>query len=96
MRFDNADDDFAAVRLFLPRGLQHGVGLAYARRHPEENLQFAAGGLRLFALHARENRVWIRPFGLAHATILRCCRNTCTSEAMGKADEDVEIVGAVR
>ena len=53
-------------RLLLLRGLQHGVGLAHARRHPEENLQFAARGGGFFALHARENLIRIWPFGLAH------------------------------
>ena len=63
MCFDNADDDSTTLRLFLSRGLQHGIGLAHARRHPEENLQFATVGGYLFALHTRENRIWIRPFG---------------------------------
>ena len=67
--FDNADHDLASFRLFLPRGLQHGVGLAHARRHPEENLQFAARSCRFFALHAREKLIWIRPFGVAHGRL---------------------------
>jgi hypothetical protein len=70
MCFHNADYDLTAVRLFLPRGLQHGVGLAHARRHPEKNLQSAATSCRLLALHLREKRIRIRPFGLTHEAIL--------------------------
>jgi len=64
----------ASFGLLLPRGLQHGVGLPHTRGHAEENLQLAAGRSRFLALHARENRIRIRPFGLAHAAILRGCR----------------------
>ena len=70
VRFHNSDHDLASFRLFLPRGLQHGVGLSDTGRHPEENLEFAAGGLRLLALHAREKCVRIRTFRIAHATLV--------------------------
>ena len=94
--FDDADDNFASLPLLLPRRLQHGVGLAHAGRHPKENLQFATGSGSFFALHAREKFVGIRPFGLAHAAILRCCRGPAPIEAMDQADEEVEIVGGGR
>ena len=64
--FHNADHHLASFALFLPRSLKHGVGLAHARRHPKENLQFTAGRLRLVPLHARENLVRIRACRLTH------------------------------
>ena len=42
VRFHYSDHHLASFRLFLPRGLQHGVGLADTGRHPEENLEFAS------------------------------------------------------
>ena len=42
VRLDNANHDLASFSLLLPRGLQHGVGLAHTGRHPKENLEFAA------------------------------------------------------
>src|SRR5205807_5289802 len=91
VRFHNSDHHLASFGLFLPSRLQHRVGLAYPRRHPKENLEFATRRLRLFALHTRENRIWIRPFSLAHAAILRCCRDPCISEAVGETNEVVEV-----
>ena len=66
MRFHNANYDFAPLGLFLPRGLQHGVGLSHTRRHPEENLQFAASRSRFFPLHLREQRIWVGPLRVLH------------------------------
>ena len=70
MRFDVADD---YIRPFLgdfAGRFQHGIGFSDTGRHPEENLQFAAGGLNLLALHAREKCVRIRTFRIAHATLV--------------------------
>ena len=67
--FNNADHHLASFRLFLPRGLQHGVGLAHAGRHPEENLQFAARCSPFFTLHSGKKRIWIRAFGVAHGRL---------------------------
>ena len=47
VRFDNADHDLDALLQLLPRSLQHGVGLAHARRHAEKNLELAARWPRL-------------------------------------------------
>ena len=71
VRFDDADHDFAALLLLLPRRLQHRVGLAHAGRHPEKNLELAARSGGLFALHLREDVIRIRPFRLAHFHIVR-------------------------
>ena len=71
VRFDDADNDLASLRLLLPRGLQHGVGLAHARGHAEENLQLAARSSSFLALYLRENLIRIRPIGLAHISIVR-------------------------
>ena len=69
VRFDDADDDLGALRQLLLRGLQHGEGLAHARRHAEENLELAACSSSFLALYLRENLIRIRPFGVAHSAI---------------------------
>ena len=70
VRFNNPNDDLAFFRLLLPRRLEHGVGLADPRGHSEEDLQLATGRRGFLALQMRENRIWVRPFGLAHAATL--------------------------
>jgi hypothetical protein len=42
MRLDDADDDILALGQMRLGGLQHGVGLAHARKRPEKDLQFAS------------------------------------------------------
>ncbi len=59
VRLDVADHHVDALRLQRVRLLQHRVGLADAGGGAEEDLQPAAPGLRLLALHPREQRVRI-------------------------------------
>src|SRR5260370_531489 len=70
--FDNADANFESFPLLFPGWLEDGVGLGHAGGHREENFQFAKVRSSFFALHTRENHVWIRPVHLTHASgILR-------------------------
>ena len=99
MRLDNANHDLASFSLLLPRGLQHGVGLADTGRHPKENLEFAATGLRLVALEARENFVRVWPLRVTHGTSLRSRGNPFQSdrlEAPAETYKDLVIGSAVQ
>ena len=50
VRFHVADDNIGSGRQFAARGLQHRVGLAYAGRHAQEDLEVGAVLTRLFIL----------------------------------------------
>ena len=61
MRFDVSDDDIGAGIFQTARGVQHRVGFAHARSHPEENLQAAARLLGFLFLDTSQQLVGIRP-----------------------------------
>ena len=69
------------LRLFLPRRLQHGVGLADARRHSEENLQLPAGRRRFFRFICARNHpdLAVRPLPMPRSKRRR--DKVCISEA---------------
>jgi len=61
VRLDVADDHVDAVRALLARRLEHGVGLAHARRGAEEHLELAALLTRLLLLDPGEQGVGVGP-----------------------------------
>ena len=95
VRLDNANHHFRTLLQSLLRRLQHRVGLAHARRHPEKNLELAARSRDFLAFHLREKRIRIRPFGLAHARIVCWWRLGCISEPVRKTDKDIQVVGTI-
>jgi len=57
MGLDHPDQDVAAAGPVAGGGAEHGVGLAHARAHAEEDLQPAAPGPLLLALERSEQRI---------------------------------------
>ena len=70
MRFEVADDDIAPGGEFAAGGFQHGVGLAHAGAHAEENLELAALLAGLVALNRGKQRIGIGTVALGHVVTL--------------------------
>jgi len=70
VRFDVADDHVAPGGEFAARGLEHGVGLADARRHAEKNLEPSAFLRGLLALKRTQQRIGIGAVAVVHKFIL--------------------------
>ena len=64
--FDVTDDDVASGGQFAAGGFEHGVGLADARGHAEEDLQLAALLAGLLLLDGRQQRVGVGPGLVTH------------------------------
>jgi hypothetical protein len=68
--FDVADDHVVFGGEFAPRGFEHGVGLADARRHAEKNLEPSAFLRGLLALKRTQQRIGIGAVAVVHEFIL--------------------------
>ena len=67
--FHNPNHDLAVVALLLPSRLQHGVSLADAGTHPEENLEPAASRGLLLALDPREELIRVSATVVSHGAL---------------------------
>src|SRR4030095_851713 len=92
VRLDNPNDNFASFCLFLPRCLQHGIGLPHARRHPEKNLQFSARCSCFLAVHSRQDYVRARSLRLTHGTSLRSPPNPFQRDKLKAIAETSEYI----
>jgi hypothetical protein len=81
----------AAFRLFLPRSLQHGVGLPDAGAHPEKDFQFSPRRCLFLAFHPRQQCVRVGPLALAHGGNVARTPNRRTLEAAAETNEDIVI-----
>ena len=60
MRLHKADDDVKPFRLQLSGRIQHGIGFANPRGHPQEDFQLAALLASFFFLDGREQAIGVR------------------------------------
>ena len=79
VRLDVADHDVHALLGHLAAGLEHGVGLADARRRAEEDFQLPPRLLGLFGLHAGQQGVRIGALVVIGPQRRRKCRQWQTA-----------------